>query len=179
MIIAFEGVDRVGKSTMIRRLASVLDKNTVKLMSFPKRTDSCTGTLINSILKGESSVAPQALTYLFGANFHEHRHELLDSTKIIICDRYIHSHVAYAHANGTHSISPSELPQPDIIIYMYSNTVREGDELFEKTAFQKKVAAEFDRLLLTHGNVFRASMDNGEDCCFEAIYRHIFAEHRI
>ena len=70
LLVAFEGIDRSGKSTVIEQLASRLDQCGLrwKRMRFPDR-EKPTGTLLDMQLRGSVSISDErAVHLLFTAN---------------------------------------------------------------------------------------------------------------
>jgi len=93
-LITFEGIEGSGKSTQARRLADELGA----LFTFePGATE--TGVRIREIVLGTGPVAPQAELLLFLADRAQHIAEVirpaLAAGRIVICDRYNDSTLAY------------------------------------------------------------------------------------
>ncbi|MDH3365678.1 MAG: dTMP kinase [Thermoplasmata archaeon] len=94
--IVVEGIDGCGKSTAAKALTERLGENVV-LTREP--TDSWIGTAVRSGDKQCSSPYLDAL--LFMADRAQHTLEIenwMDNGKIVVCDRYYHSTVAYQTA---------------------------------------------------------------------------------
>ena len=72
-LIIFEGVDRSGKSTQIKRIYDrmVDRKDSIFLTRFPERTSEI-GQMINAYLKNNSNLSDEAIHLLFSANRWEH-----------------------------------------------------------------------------------------------------------
>ncbi len=95
--IAFEGLDASGKTTQARRLAARLGERCV-LTREPG--DTALGARIRQLLldpDGDMTAETEAL--LMAADRAQHAHEVIgpnvQSGRIVICDRYISSSVAY------------------------------------------------------------------------------------
>ena len=93
-LVTFEGIEGSGKSTQARRLAEELGA----LFTFePGATE--TGRRIREIVLGCGNVAPQAELLLFLADRAQHIAEVLRPAlaagRIVICDRYNDSTLAY------------------------------------------------------------------------------------
>lgn len=104
MLIAIEGVDGCGKTTQVRLLAERLsaeglDAHTV---SFPRYADRTYGDLIQRYLRGDLGEVDQVHPRLVALLFAEDRRveasnlrQALCEDKIVICDRYFYSNLAY------------------------------------------------------------------------------------
>lgn len=107
MLIAIEGVDGAGKSTQVGLLSKALVAigHEVTTVSFPRYSDPIFGDLIRRFLRGElgelSSVHPRLVAMLFagdrGAEAPALRQALCED-KVVICDRYFYSNLAYQAA---------------------------------------------------------------------------------
>jgi dTMP kinase len=129
--IVLEGVDRCGKTTqcglLLKHLTSTLALSATA-MRFPDRTTTV-GTLINGYLQSSQNLEDRAIHLLFSAN----RWEAVESVtstlaagKVIVCDRYAHSGVAFSSAkDATEPLTvdwckaPDKgLPAPDAVIFL-------------------------------------------------------------
>ena len=102
--IVLEGVDRCGKTTQVARLVERLaqDSSSVQAMRFPDRTTPI-GRIINEYLQSSSSsdLNDAAIHLLFSANRWEATKTIqshLQQGTNIVCDRYVHSGVAFSAA---------------------------------------------------------------------------------
>lgn len=101
MIIALEGIDNAGKTT----LTELLMKEFLKLgkqVTISKELTTDVGKLIKSTIK-RGKLTPVSKTFLFAAD-RQIRIEQLEEEKrfngIVIFDRYLHSAVVYREAEG-------------------------------------------------------------------------------
>jgi dTMP kinase len=103
-LIAFEGLDQSGKETQARRLAVRLEAagRDVTTLTFPcYRTPIARE--IASALQGQREYTADVIQLLFIANRYEYRASIeawLSEGRIVICDRYLASSVAYGEAQG-------------------------------------------------------------------------------
>jgi dTMP kinase len=126
VLIAFEGLDQSGKETQVRRLAFRLEAagRAVASLTFPCY-ETAIAREIASALRGEREYAPDVLQLLYIANRYEYRPRIerwLADGRVVLCDRYLASSVAYGQAQG---LDPSwlfdvqrRLPQPDVTILL-------------------------------------------------------------
>jgi len=165
LLLAFEGLDRCGKTTQARLLKQYFDPHSplelvqkAQLLRFPER-NSKTGKEIDEYLKNKSECTDQRIHELFSLNRWEYKDLILQNVNSgihTIVDRYAFSGVAYSAAKGldiewckTHD---KGLPKPDIIFYIdvteedVARRAGFGDERFEKKDFQKKVREAYEKL---------------------------------
>ena len=106
LFIAFEGIDGSGKSTQIKRVAEKLEQLGHRVHQTFEPTDGSIGTMIRTILKGDSKADDRTIAGLFVADRLDHllNHETgilrkLEEGYTVLCDRYCFSSYAY---QGTH-----------------------------------------------------------------------------
>jgi dTMP kinase len=126
LLLAFEGLDQSGKQTQAEQLRDRLEAQgrTVQFLSFPNY-DTVIGGEIDRALHGERPYTPDVMQLLYVANRYEFKQQILDAIaagRIIVCDRYVASSVAYGEAQG---LDPDwlvtiqqYLPQPDVTILL-------------------------------------------------------------
>lgn len=107
MLIAFEGVDGCGKTTQVGLLADRLreERRDVYLSSFPRYADPVFGDLIRRFLRGDlgdiDAVNPRLVALLFAGDRAAEAPNLrqaLCEDRIVVCDRYFYSNLAYQTA---------------------------------------------------------------------------------
>lgn len=178
-LIVFEGIDGVGKATQTRLLAKELRRAGKRVTVFTSpRYDLRTGALVRRALKGEFGdfvkLQPyvSALPYLvdFAAWSKDVRAALARGD--VICDRYIHSTLAYHGAKlgvaarakflkdiGDIAFKSIELPKPDVIFLLevpvgISQELmrsKKKDQYEADTAFQARVAETYRSLAKGRG----------------------------
>jgi len=126
LLVAFEGLDQSGKQTQAEQLRDRLEAQgrTVQFLSFPDY-GTVIGGEIDRALHGERPYTPDVMQLLYVANRYEFKQQILDAIaagRIIVCDRYVASSVAYGEAQG---LDPDwlvtiqrYLPQPDVTILL-------------------------------------------------------------
>lgn len=162
-LIVLEGLDRVGKSTLAKKLVEHLERSRkpVAHQRFPDRTTSV-GKLINSfLLDGDKQLDEHTMHLLFSANRWELnkaiRKTINEGTTVII-DRYSYSGVAYSSAKRDLNLDWCKsteigLPRPDLVIYLEldreSQYKREGfgEERFETKELQELVRRQYEKVI--------------------------------
>jgi dTMP kinase len=104
VLIAFEGLDQSGKQTQAEALRDRLEKSgrACELISFPDYTTPV-GQEIHRGLHGERAFEPDVMQLLYVANRHELKPTIegwLDAGRVVLCDRYVASTIAYGEALG-------------------------------------------------------------------------------
>lgn len=99
LFIAFEGLDGSGSQHHAAAFALLMEREGYRVVFTQEPTNSMIGGLIRSRIAGEWDIAPETLQLLFTADRAEHlRRKILpalETGKIVICDRYILSALAY------------------------------------------------------------------------------------
>jgi len=151
MFIVLEGIDGCGKSTQAKLLYNWLKKKHDVILT-KEPTESKIGKFIREILSGSISVDPKTLALLFTADRYEHLENevipALNSKKIVVCERYYFSTIAYQAAQGLEREWLENLNKfalkPDIALFIdvlpeiaVKRTVT--GEIFETCEFSKKI----------------------------------------
>ncbi len=125
-LVAFEGLDQSGKQTQAELLRDALEAagRSCELLSFPDY-DTAIGTEIHRALHGERDYAPDVMQLLYVANRYETRARIASSLaagRVILCDRYMASSIAYGAAQGLDAAWLAEiqryLPPADLTILL-------------------------------------------------------------
>lgn len=164
LLIVFEGTDGTGKSTQLKLLARVLQEKGLPVISTYEPTDGKYGKQIRELFSNRRDIGPEEELDLFLADRQEHVESLINPAlhagKIILCDRYFLSTIAYQGAEG---LEPSMIlsrnsfaPVPDLVLLFHAPiatgvrriTQSRGDTQndFEKEEYLKKVAEQFELL---------------------------------
>jgi len=163
ILVAFEGCDKTGKSTVIKAVSELLG-NKSSSISFPNKNGVMT-PLLNGYLNKTVNMDPVTAHLLFASersSSKDYINQELYSDKIVLVDRYIHSGIAYSMANGLdrkwcESVE-SQAVQPDLVIYLYKNNISGLDNTrFETPLFQKKVTTAYKDLLSLNWEMFNTS----------------------
>jgi dTMP kinase len=167
-LIVFEGIDGCGKTTQLQLLADVLTDQGLPVISTREPTEGPFGQKIRKLYQNRESVSRRTELELFINDRREHVQELLGPSiaagKIILCDRYVLSTVAYQGAAGMdvdeifllNDFAPSpDLAllfqiQPDTSIARITDNRQESLNDFEQADALAKVAKIFDALDLPY-----------------------------
>lgn len=160
--IVLEGIDGAGTSTQIKKIC---ETNPEKYIATAEPTKNETGKFLRRMLGGEFSVDEKTNAYLFAADRCEHIFgkggvkELCDSGKIVVSDRYFFSSMAYQSVSCGDELprllnSPFPLPEylfffeinPEISLGRV-NARNEKKEIYETIEKQKKIAAQYDKVI--------------------------------
>jgi dTMP kinase len=126
LLIVFEGLDQSGKETQARLLRQWFEARgrQVESLGFPDYATPI-GAEIWKGLHGERDFGPDTLQLLLIANRFEWKpkiQEWLAAGRVVICDRYLASSVAYGDAQGLdpHWLTSTQayLPQPDVTVLL-------------------------------------------------------------
>ena len=157
VLIAVEGVDGSGKTTQVKLLDAALRDagHTTLAVSFPRYGDSVFGELIRRFLQGDSgdsgAVDPYLVALMFAADRSSEAprlREALDEGRIVICDRYFYSNLAYQGAKlhgeaevehfsrWLHELEYGRwaIPQPTLSIYLDVHQQERGARLASRHA---------------------------------------------
>ncbi len=160
--IVLEGPDGSGTTTQTRLLAERLRAEGRDVLTTAEPTAGTVGAWIRQILRGGSGLSSLAVQLLFCADRAEHTERVilpaLAAGKTVLCDRYWHSTVAYAEAQGLDPAVLAELNrafvQPNHVVFalpplsvcMERMDRRPEKEIFEHEELQKKIHAAYRRL---------------------------------
>ncbi len=104
MFIVLEGIDGCGKSTQAKLIHEWLIQEGHDALLTCEPTRSGVGSFLRDILSGDGCCEPETLALLFTADRYEHMNKVilpaLDSGKIVVCERFYYSTVAYQVAQG-------------------------------------------------------------------------------
>lgn len=160
MLIVFEGIDGSGKNTQVRKLLSFFRQNGVryKLHKYP----TAAAAEVFAHLSGKKDVPAEKLADVFAGDILAEREKIgreIAAGFVVICDRYIHSTLAYQGAKmdfgklkqkleGMGAIVPDVVFLLDIDPAMSAKrkSAQKTPDRFEKdVAFLSKVRANYLR----------------------------------
>jgi dTMP kinase len=126
-LIAFEGLDGCGKSTQVTRLAAALRAVGHDVVETREPTNGKYGQRIRSLAKSGGSVTHAEELRWFVEDRREHVAAVvepaLSAGRVVVCDRYFLSTVAYQGARGADAdevleSSEAEFPIPDLVVLL-------------------------------------------------------------
>jgi dTMP kinase len=104
IFICLEGLDGCGKSTQAKILANWLKSLDKDVILTAEPTKGPIGRFLRKIIQGRVEVAPLAEAMLFAADRCDHLEKLVKPAlargKVVVCERYIYSSLAYQGARG-------------------------------------------------------------------------------
>ena len=190
-LVVIEGIDGAGKSTLASNIyIRLIDKDIPAVLTF-EPTDGPWGRKLRLSLSATERLRPEEELGLFIRDRQEHIekiiHPSLQQGKIVVCDRYYFSTMAYQGARG---LDPEVIrkkneafaPRPDLVFLLELDPeaalrrIREGrheaPDRFEQLAYLKKVKKVFDRLTDPFVVRIDASLPPGDllDQAWERLY---------
>ncbi len=170
--VVFEGIDGTGTTSQLRLLQEAFStrggSDRVHFTCEP--TDGAIGRLIREALSGSTGFDAKTIAYLFGADRCEHIYgqggilKQLQGNKAVFSDRYLFSSLAYQGFAAGKRLSqalnaPFPLPEYLFFFDLPAKTAMERvekrnmpREIYEKEAFQQKVADEYRAILDAYSN---------------------------
>lgn len=164
-LVVFEGVDGAGKSTQLRLLAEELRARGADPLVTKEPTDGSWGQRIRAMARSGERVAPEEELRWFLEDRREHvATELapaLAAGRVVLCDRYTLSTVAYQGARGLDpaallAAAEAEFPLPDLALLFevdpgagLARVASRGgiaEPAFEEVEYLSRVAAVFRSL---------------------------------
>lgn len=164
-LIVFEGLDGCGKSTQVARLAAALRAAGHDVVATREPTNGEYGQRIRSLARSGGSVPHAEELRWFVEDRREHVAEVVEPAlaagRVVICDRYFLSTVAYQGARGADAdavlaSSEAEFPIPDLVVLLeitpeagLARVHERGDAIeahFEEVEYLRAVDSIFRRV---------------------------------
>ncbi len=162
LFICVEGIDGSGKTTQARFLVETLRRKGYDAVYTTEPSNGIYGKIIrNHILRGNNRVPTVVEAVLFAADRVDHLENevepLLKEGKIVVCDRYVYSSIAYQGASNLdaewigeinkHAVKPDlamyiDVP-PDVVI----NRIKRKKSVMETLQTQEKVRKAYLKLV--------------------------------
>ncbi|MCS7134607.1 MAG: dTMP kinase [Candidatus Pacearchaeota archaeon] len=190
LFIVLEGIDGNGKTTQATLLKNWLEKKGKKVFLTSEPSSSKYGKRIKILVRGKSKISKKVWTKLFTLDRKEHEKKIktaLKEKKIVICDRYVYSTMAYQLNKKEWKSYAKQFIKPDVVFILdvpVSIAIKrierrckeKGEEkkYFEKKIFLKKVRKKFleiKKFLDNNIKIIDASSSIGE--IFENIKKEV------
>lgn len=150
----FEGIDASGKTTQARLLGEKLRSLSLPFLITAEPSEGKTGEFIKGLLSSREAVNPRTMALLFAADRADHLDSVivpaLSDGKVVICDRYYFSSLAYQGALGVplnyiRQVNAFVEP-PDLGIFIDISPEQASTRLSLKTDRQLTETAEIQEL---------------------------------
>jgi dTMP kinase len=188
IFIVIEGLDGSGKTTQAKLLARKLEKTRKVLLTAEPSCGKIGSFIREDCLYEEKRLPTEAEALLFAADRIEHMYTevkpALDEGKLVICDRYIYSSLAYQGSAGLSlewikTINARAL-QPDFSIFIDVPPERVIERLQRKKSVmetletQQKVREVYLKYV-NKGELVRINGDKPKDAVAEELYSKVLA----
>ncbi|RKH50254.1 dTMP kinase [Corallococcus sp. AB050B] len=199
--IVLEGLDGAGTTTQTERLAAALRADGHAVVTTREPSDGPIGTMLRQALTGRlglphgrGPLAQETLALLFAADRTDHLHArvlpALEEGKVVLCDRYVLSSLAYQGASlpmtWVDTVNAHAVP-PDLTLFVgvdpnvaaTRRAVRGGPaELFEADEAQRRIAKQYLKAITLRQKRERIVNIDGElsveavtDACLKQVRR--------
>jgi len=128
MLIAIEGIDGSGKTTIAKYLRNVLKEMGYKVVLFKEPTDSVYGKKIKQFLNNRLDAEEELELFILDRKYDVEKNILpaLEKNYIVIMDRYYYSTIAYQGARGIDvdkikAMNEKIAPKPDLVLILDVN----------------------------------------------------------
>ncbi len=122
MLITFEGIDGSGKSTQTKLLKKWFEKKGYEVILTEEPTNNVIGKELKKHMSRNGLSWVEALLFAADRAIHCERIIIPNLDKVVICDRYVHSTIAYQTAIGLKkkwvSCLNENVPKPDLTFYL-------------------------------------------------------------
>lgn len=163
-LVVFEGLDGSGTTTQMQLLAEKCDRELRSCRATFEPTDKPIGRLVRAVLKKQIVTTPLALAMLYAADREDHLYNPIygmvsemEKGKLVICDRYIYSSLAYQGVEcPLEKVRElNQFPAPQYLFFIDTPVdecirriaSRGGDaELFDRHEFLEKVKSNYEQL---------------------------------
>jgi dTMP kinase len=165
VFIVLEGIDGAGKTEASRRLAAFARELGRRVVETREPTDGEWGRRYRAWARGEADAdaTPDDVLHFFIEDRREHVARTiapaLGESAVVICDRYLHSTLAYQAAQGldrealAKRMAAEAFPEPDLVLWLrlpvaqaLARLGQDATERFEKREFLERVDAEYEAL---------------------------------
>jgi len=165
MLIIFEGIDGAGKGAQIRLLSSFFRQHGIRFAIHKYPTKKAKAAF--SHLSGSKTIPPEELAGVFAADIMGEQEKVMreiSQGKVVICDRYLHSTLAYqgvgaAYGRLAQRLSSLSAPVPDLVLLL---DIQPAESSSRKRAQKKPDRHERDTTFLSavRKNYLRMEKEN-------------------
>lgn len=165
VFVVLEGIDGAGKTEQSRRLADWLRERGEDVVETFEPTRGVWGRRYRAWACGASEATPEEVLHFFAEDRREHVEAVIvpavRAGKIVVCDRYVASTLAYQAAQGLDRehvrkrMLAGKFPEPDLTLWLRLPVQQALERLgaaaaerFERAAFLGRVDAEYAHLAL-------------------------------
>lgn len=160
MFIVFEGLDGSGKTTQVKLLFEWLSKHRYNAVSIKSPGTTQLGESVRAIMLTNKTLTEKSKALLYTACHVQLNYEFITPSliknKVVLCDRYVHSTMAY-QKNYNWILRIGNIRQPDLIFYFdippqlaleRKNKSNDFDDLDSfDLAFYKNVASNYEAMI--------------------------------
>ena len=163
-LVAVEGIDGAGTTTLTRELKDALSSKNIPFTAGFEPTDGVIGKIIRTALSGKEDLCPETLALLFSADRREHLYgkngiqEALKAGQVYITDRYWFSSLAYQTLDSDwdwvdYLNAPYPLPGHLIFAGIPVDEAqkrlsrRDGQDIFDEAALQYRVVEAYEKAI--------------------------------
>jgi dTMP kinase len=186
IFIVIEGLDGSGKTTQAKFLAKKLEKTYKVILTAEPSLGKIGSFIREDCLYEDKRLPTEAEALLFAADRIEHIHKevkpALEDGKIVICDRYIYSSLAYQGNSGLSldwikTINARAL-QPDFSIFIdlapekVIERLQRKKSVMETLEIQQRVREVYLKYV-EKGELIRVDGDNTKDVVAEKLYARV------
>ncbi len=186
IFIVIEGLDGSGKTTQAKLLSKKLEKTHNVLLTAEPSLGKIGSFIREDCLYEETRLPIEAEALLFAADRIEHMHNevkpALDQGKLVICDRYIYSSLAYQGSAGLSldwikTINARAL-QPDFCIFIdvspekVIERLRRRKSVMETLEIQQRVREGYLKYV-EKGELIRVDGDKPKDFVADELYAKV------
>jgi dTMP kinase len=186
IFIVIEGLDGSGKTTQAKFLAKKLEKTYKVILTAEPSLGKIGSFIREDCLYEDKRLPTEAEALLFAADRIEHMHNevkpALEDGKIVICDRYIYSSLAYQGNAGLSldwikTINARAL-QPDFSIFIdvapekVIERLQRKKSVMETLEIQQRVREVYLKYV-EKGELIRVDGDNPKDVVAEELYARV------
>jgi len=190
-LIAFEGIDGSGKTTVSTRAYQAAKSKRAKVVYTFEPTYSKIGSIVHLVLNGDIEASGEFQALMFAADRANHfQTEIrpnLEAGRHVLADRYVHSSIAYQGAllndeEWVRTINKN-VPVPDLAIYIdidpRTGLRRRGKRsIFDKLDLLSDIRAAYKKMA-ARGELVEVDGSKSEDEVFDEVWELVAHELRL